>query len=55
MSTLPEVTEPLSSTFRELSIEPNELERNRATTDIKISSMGEITDPAFTTPKQAIE
>ncbi|VDL58134.1 unnamed protein product [Hymenolepis diminuta] len=55
MSTLPEVTEPLSSTFRELSIEPNELERNRATTDIKISSMDEVSDPAFTTPKQAID
>ncbi|KAM3186345.1 hypothetical protein ACTXT7_004519 [Hymenolepis weldensis] len=55
MSTLPEVTEPLSSTFRELSIEPSELERNRATTDIKISSAGEITGPPFITPKQTFK
>nr|CDS30328.1 hypothetical protein HmN_000274600 [Hymenolepis microstoma] len=52
MSTLPEVTEPLSSTFKELSIEKNVLERSKASTDVNISSIDEVVDPALITPKQ---
>ncbi|VDO05813.1 unnamed protein product [Rodentolepis nana] len=52
MSTLPEVTEPLSSTFKELSIETNVLEDNKVSTDVKVSRINETIDPTLITPKK---
>lgn len=51
MTTLPEETEPLTSTYGE-PVDLSKREYNRATTDVGVSNMMETTDTPLMTPKK---